>query len=932
MRKRGAITPFTGGFVGRAAELAFLADVTGKVRIGTHHLVRLEGLAGIGKTALARRFFAGVPDFRLLRAVGDPAEAGSEFGVVDQLALCLPAGAGESLPLLSGRRPAGVDPLAVGKQLHAALSGLLDRSPVALLLDGLDWADPPSLTALGFVLRRSWADQLLVVALSRTAADGTRAGDPLGEGPAAVRVELTGLATDEVATLASTILGQAIPGKVVERLCAYTGGHPAHLRTLFKEVEPEALATGELFRTAPSSAVVAARRTLAGLPAETRELLAALAVLGVRSPLARVAQVAAIEHAEEALQPALEAGLVTWWPREVSSPVELTHDVQREAVYLSLTPTRRSRLHLRAAEAVDRASSWRHRVAAVTMTDGDLARELEKAAQEEADRGEHGPAATYLGWAADISPSGPDAERLLLTSVIHQLLSEERWRASGAQARIARCARSALRSLCEGLVSLLGSGERVRAERELTAALRQAEAENAPRWVRASAAAGLAGALTWRGESDSVIEHGRLALSLGEVPTGLADFTKVLLAVARGRRDGLESGLDELGHLSPEPAEVPTSQLDSLACRGALRTVLGRLDEAKRDLHEVRRRHRSGAHFLSGTCPYSYLAAAHYQSGDWDAAALTIAQVVSVSQAEEQPTNQALCSFAASLVPAGRGGWATAARHVRRAEEAAARTGALQDLRYAGIAGAVLGQAKDDPAAILSALQAIPGLTEATGAHEWWSLWWRPLLVEALLGTGRIAEARAQLKVFAAKASGVGSWESTVIRLTASFLAARGDHAAALHCVENRYPTPAALGVSLADGLLLHEHARRLLGTARPVPGAQWLRAAKIRFATLGAVPFERRADADLTESQVDVSLDPTALAGLTDRESEVARLVGKHLTNREIAAEIFVTVKTVEFHLGNIYAKLGLGSRKELRDLLTGGRHALSGPPADSR
>ncbi|MCR6487814.1 LuxR C-terminal-related transcriptional regulator [Amycolatopsis sp. OK19-0408] len=918
MRATGT-TLADGGFAGRSAELAALADVAGKVRVGAHHLVRIEGAAGIGKSALARRFFGGLADFRLLWALGDPAETASEFGLVDQLVLAAPAGTGEALPLLGGRRPPGVDPLAVGRQLHTLVADLLVRSPVALLLDGVDWADRPSLTALGFVLRRSWANQLLVVALSRTDEHGDGGGDPLGDGPAAVRIQLAGLAGPEFAELARSVVGQAIPAKVAERLWAYTGGHPGHLHALLREVEPEELATGELFRTTPRSAVAAARSTLAGLPDATRELLAALAVLGVRSPLARVAQVAGVEQAVEALQPALEGGLVTWWPREVCSPVDITGDVRREAVYTALVPAHRRRLHLRAADAVDRASSWRHRVAAVAMADVGLAAELEATAQEEADRGEHGLAATYLGWAADICPSGPDSERLLLTSVVHLLLGEERWRAARAQARVVSCGRSALRSLCEGLVSLFGSGDRVKAERDLAAALCQAETEDAPRWVRAAAAAGLAGALTWRGEADSVIEHARLALALGGAPVVLEDFARVLLAVARGRRDGLPSGLLELAHLPEEPADVPAAHLDSLACRGALHVVLGRLGDAKRDLEEVLRRAHAGVPFLSGTCPHSYLTAVHYQAGDWDAAASTVAQVLSVSALEEQPTNQALCSLAATLVPAGRGEWTTAAAHVRRAAAAAGATGALQDLRYAGIAGAVLAQAKDDPAAMLSALTAVPGLSEGAAAHEWWSLWWRPLLVEALVGTGRLEEASAQLTAFAELADGVECLRSTTVRLTAAWLAGRGEYAAAVACVEDSYAAPSALGRAPADGMLCHDQGRRLVGAGRRLEGLRWLGAARACFAALGAVPFERRLEANVPDLPRTTSADVVALAGLTDRESEVARLIGKHLTNREIAAEIFVTVKTVEFHLGNIYAKLGLGSRKELRELVTG-------------
>ena len=128
--------------------------------------------------------------------------------------------------------------------------------------------------------------------------------------------------------------------------------------------------------------------------------------------------------------------------------------------------------------------------------------------------------------------------------------------------------------------------------------------------------------------------------------------------------------------------------------------------------------------------------------------------------------------------------------------------------------------------------------------------------------------------------------------------------------------------VPLADGLLEHDHGRRLLAVGRHVDGIRMLRSAKQRFARLGAIPFEQRVDEDLDNvivppAVVPAPRRPDVLAGLTDRESEVAHLVGRNMTNREIGAELYVTTKTVEYHLGNIYAKLGITSRRQLRDLL---------------
>jgi DNA-binding CsgD family transcriptional regulator len=925
------------GFVGRRAELAKLTELAEKVRTGEPQVVWVHGPPGIGKTTMVRRFLADLTGFAVLHAAADPSESVVSYGIVDQLVRRVPLRT--QVPLLASGLPAEANPLAVGARLLDLLGLIQAGGSVALVVDDVQWIDAPSAQALGFVLRRVWADQVLVVLMARPAEDA-RSADLLGRlthsGGGAVSMELTGLGAGEVSGLALALTGRRLPVPAAERLRDYTGGHPLHLRTLLADMPLDQLADRHSRLALPRSVVTAVRASLERLPEPSRRLLDGLAVLGTRSPLARVAQVAGVRQPSVALQPALDAGLVTWWPNELSSPVAIAHDLQREAIYSALPPSQRSGLHARAAEVVDPSSAWGHRVAAATATDADLADRLETAAEHEAGAGRHGIAARYLRWAADLSPERADYERRIETSCVHVLFSSDHAWALRLRPKVLQCAPSALRSLCLGLTSLLALGEWGAAQRSLTKVLRLADEQGAtvPRWVRGTAAAGLAAAYTWGGDATRTLRVAKDALESGDIPVLMRDYTRVLVAVARSRIDGMAAALDELGHLPRISSAASVEQLDSLACRGAIHTMLGRFVEAKRDLTTVVQRHRTGTYLMSGTVPYCYLAATHYQLGEWDDATIAVRQALSFEDLEEQAQNQTLRRLAATLVPAGRGDWASAAEQSGLATRFAQQVGGPQDMRYAALAEAILRQAMGDRRGVLAALTRVPGITEAdpadqddSGLHEWWSLWWRPLLVEGLLGVGDLDAAASELTTLRVAAAGVRYMASTVARLTAWHTAASGDVPGAIALVDEFLDRSRAMAVPLADGLLEHDHGRRLLTADRPGDAALLLRSAKQRFAGLGALPFEQRVDEDLTHvtaAPVPAPRRPDVLAGLTDREGEVAHLVGRSLTNREIGAELYVTTKTVEYHLGNIYAKLGITSRRQLRDLLAERPHPV--------
>lgn len=181
-----------GVFVGRDKELAAIETCADAVREGEVWVVAVEGEAGVGKTSLVRRALARLPDFEIWWASCDEAERDFGFGMVTQLLSRLPPEATAASPMLASRSKPDASALAVGSELLGLLDGRQALTPVAVVVDDVQWADEESRTALAFVLRRLWSARVLVLVCARTrpgqeAVQGQRPGERLYRGPAASR-------------------------------------------------------------------------------------------------------------------------------------------------------------------------------------------------------------------------------------------------------------------------------------------------------------------------------------------------------------------------------------------------------------------------------------------------------------------------------------------------------------------------------------------------------------------------------------------------------------------------------------------------------------------------------------------------------------------------------------------------------------------------
>jgi ATP/maltotriose-dependent transcriptional regulator MalT len=902
-------------FVGRARESERLRTCADEVRAGTSRLAVVEGEAGIGKTSLLRSFTASLEDFTVLSATADPAESDYPYGVIGQLTRR--AGPDE-FPLLA-QPAAGTTPHVVGGQLLLLLGELQQTGrPVALIVDDLQWADRQSTQALGFVLRRLWSDRVLTILATRpvTASADESLDRLLRSADQAAKVELGGLGRDDVGRLAQAMIeGPLTPG-LGGRLHAYTGGHPLHVRTVLAEVPADVLRDDALHRwPLPRSLRVAIGAQLDGLPAPTHELLEAMAVLDARMPLSAVGRLADLPDPAHALGPALRAGLARWWPNEPQSPVALAHALQRDAIYDALSPERRRTLHAGAAELVGTAVSWSHRVAAAATTDEHLAAELERSGTAEAAVGRNAIAATRLRWASALSAGRDDRERRLLTSCAQSLLT---LRADGAlplRPQVEDCAPGPVRSCVLGIMDMM-SGRIPTAEAHLNEAWQDAGAG----WVAALAGLFLAQITIASGRGAETVEIARRTLAFGDLDPATTDLTRALLATGRMWHRGPLAALADLTHLPESAVDVRDHNLDTLATRGVMRLFLGHLPAADADLRTVALRDRQGANSRLGPATLALQSVVHYLAGEWDESESAADRARAVAASQDQLAFDAAGRFAAVCVDAGRGEWDRARQRLDELSGIVQTFGSPPDIVYSSLAAATVAQARGDVAGILVALRPLLDDDGLSLRHQPFRLWQQSLLVEALLGAGRVDDADTVLHDLRAEHDG-GYLRDVVARLAGQVAEARNRPRDA----EDIYRRALAIEgdgdtAPLYRAMLEHAYGKLLLATGSTTrrDAATWLTRAHRRFSTLRAAPFLRRCEQDLAAGGLTTGgSDPGRPLTLTERELSVAHVIANGRTNQEAAAELYVSQKTVEYHLSRIYAKLGISSRRLLADAL---------------
>ncbi|GGV34835.1 helix-turn-helix transcriptional regulator [Streptomyces spectabilis] len=914
-------------FCGRAPELAALrADFAAAVA-GTPRLVLLEGPGGIGKTTLVRRFLDTVDDGTcVLHASGEENESALPCGVLAQLVGQSPLPVPDTLAGLLVRTPqslhANLPPLSAGFGLIDLLSEVQSKGPVVLVVDDAHWADPESLNALTFALRRLRHDRVLAVVALR---------DPhvpeLPEGLRRLltdartrRLALDGLSPDELAALSDRLGVARLPHSASLRLHTHTHGNPLHARALLDQVPSAVLLDVTTPLPAPRSYAMLVLANLAGCGTQAQRLVQAVSVLGLSCRLQVAARLAKVAQPLPALERAVKAGLLRETHGGASAPqICFPHPLVHAAVYQDIGPAQRAALHTRAAALVaDEYSKLRHRVLAATGPDEQLAAALAACARREAATGQWAVAGTHLRHASRVATSSRERDRLAVEAVEALLLDGRVQEAAELATGLPESADPALRGYVRGYVARV-QGRTQAAWTLLVDAWEQCDQEREPA-LAARAAEQLSYAAVMCGQAASAARWAERAqrLSTAQGPSRMLRFNHLIALGLSGRaKEGIALAAD-----LPDPMIVPLKSTDLLLARGELRLWSDDLHGARHDLRGA------VANCRATTVPLrllstSALAQTLHRLGEWDEALIHAESAASIADDADQWWLKPVTHGVAAQILAARGAFGRAAEHLRTAGEGPGGAETPVAYAYGVCAQGHCADARGEPRAVVEALRPLLGFAEQDGVNEPGVVDWQPLLVDALVQLGELDEAEAVLGPYEelARARGRHSALAAAARIRGNLLAARREpqraQAAYVRAQDHAAQAPLPFvraRVALDHGAFLRRIGRRSLAIAQ-------LQAAHTVMTELGALPYQARCVRELsacgraapplpTDERAREGADDSLDGALTPQELAVARLAAQGLTNRQIATSLALSVKTIEYHLGHTYAKLGITSR----------------------
>ena len=895
---------------GRGAESGRVESLLDGARAGRSEVLVLRGEAGIGKSALLHHAVRAAGDMPVLQAVGLESESDLAFAGLHQLLRpvldrldCLPGPHASSVRRAFGLADGPIDnPFLISLATLTLLSDVADGSGVLCVVDDAQWLDRSSADVLLSVARRLDAEGIVLLLAARD-------GDPRGPAPLP-ELRVGGL---EPAAAAELLPERIDPG-VRARLLEIAGGNPLALLELPASLTPAQLAGGApLSEPLPIGEGVerAFIGQASGLSDAAQALLLVVAADDTEQ-LHTVCDAAAKLGIDlDALDELEAARLVV----VDGTRIAVRHPLVRSAVYRSAISRQRRTAHLALAEVLgaagDQARRAWHRAAAAQGPDDAIAADLEAAARQARHRGAHAAAATAYERAALLTTAdGPRGKRLLgaaeanwrsgrtdrvleLIGQVRPLLTED---ADHAALALLHGSWALERGALADGFKVLMDGARRTVDTRPELAL--------PLVLRAGEASWWAGDPTW---SDAVSDvAARIQVDCPEH----ASTQALLVGSALLLRGELDAGAAELRRVVvPEP-----SSTDPRAWISAAAAALYLGDEGAAQAGYSRAVDILRAQGAIGELPYALCltAAMDHALGRYGDAEANAEESLRLAIETRQETDRCYVLSLLASVAAVRG--ATEECHAKAGEalEAATAKGlgaAAQHARWA-LGRLELGHAR--PAEALAHLLMLGEGGDAPPAPLV-SLLASPDVVEAAVRVGRPQVAAAALERYASWGTAVGSvsWAAITARLRGLLAEDVGE---ADRCFEEAIERGSGLRrpFELARTRLVYgEHLRR---TRRRLDARTHLRAAQAGFEALGAAGWAERARAELRASgETSRRAGAGAPVQLTPQELQIARSVVDGASNREVAAQLFVSRRTVEHHLSKVFSKLDISSRVEL-------------------
>jgi DNA-binding CsgD family transcriptional regulator len=908
------------GLQGRSEERGVLDRLLENVRGGQCAVLVIRGDPGIGKTALLRYCVRQAAGFRVIESVGIESEMELPFAGLHQLCSGL-LGRLDALPepqrdalsvafgLSSGDPP---DRFLVALAVLSLLSAAGEERPVLCVVDDAQWLDRASAQALEFVARRLLAESLaLVFAVRGPSEERELSGLP--------ELSLQGLADEDARVLLATVIPGRLDESVRDRLVAETRGNPLALLELPRGLTAADLAGGFALPDAgslPAQIESHYLGRLRELPEETQQvmLLAAADPIGDATLVLRAA--AAIGIGEAALVPAEGEQLL-----EIRAHVRFRHPLVRSAVYRAASAADRRAAHAALADATDPEGdpdrrAW-HRAHATTGFNAEVAEELIRSASTAERRGGIAAAAAFMERAVALTPdSSVRASRAL----------------SAAQAKFAAGDLDAAQALLAvadvGPLDQLGQAQVQHVRAEIAFDLRrgsdapallqrvaqQLEALDVELARETHLQALVAAIYAARfAPGDDVIEVARAARSAPLDADPLPARQLLLLGLATRLTDGYTAAAPTLKKaLHAHRDEPQQPHWLGLAYNIAAMDLWD--DEAWFELASEQAQWARATGTLSQLrYALDYLAGYRIQAGELAMAAELAAEAEGLDTGIREPT--------LPYIPLLLAAWRGEAHAVRNLVGVMTRDASTRGegcaITHAEYASAVLynGLGKYELAADASRKAAA---VDDIGTSSWAMY----ELVEAAARSDQRQVASATLDRLSKRADASGTDWAKGIEARSRALLADGPTAEDLHLEAIERLGRCRMAAHLARAQLSYgEWLRR---ENRRMDARRQLRHAHTAFTSMGAKGFAERAGHELlaTGEKVRKRVDETR-DQLTPQEQQIARLAREGLTNPEIGAQLFISPRTVEFHLRKVFTKLGISSRRSLREALPDSRPA---------
>jgi DNA-binding CsgD family transcriptional regulator len=903
------------GLVGRRDEQEALDRLLDGARSGRSGVLVLRGEAGVGKTALLEYLVERASGCELARATGVQADTELAFAGLQQMLAPLlgpldrlPDPQREALAVAFGlRRGPAPDRFLVGLAVLGLLAEIAEARPLVCVVDDAQWLDRVSAQTLAFVARRLLGEAVaLVFAMREPSQDQTFAGLP--------ELVVRGLSDDDARRLLAPVIRGRLDDRVIDRIVAETRGNPLALLELphgMSVVEP---AGG--FGVSPSVPVTARLegnflRRLHDLPVATQRMVLLAAAEPIGDPVLLLSAGERLGLGVEAAAPAEVAGLL-----EVGTRVRFRHPLVRSAVYAAATLADRHAVHRALADATDPQAdpdrrAW-HRAQSTLGADEDLAAELERSARRAQSRGGMAAAAAFLERAAALTPDpGGQARRALAAAQANQL-------AGAPEAALA-------------LLDTASSGPLGELEQAMLEQLRGRVALH----------------LSRSGEAAAVLLNAARRLAPLERELARDTYLEALYAASvAGRLGGGVSEVAEAAAAAPPPPGPPRAAdllLDGLALRFTgdhresapiLKRALSAFrDEGGHAEHDMRwpwLSARSAAdlfdddswHLLAtrhvviardtgalGVLQIGlmYLGVLRVFEGTLNAAAALIEEADSVIDA----TGSRRIDIAKLMLAACRGDEAETTSLIADVEREAIARGQGVVLTFCEHARAILHNGLGHYDLALSAAQQASARDELSVSN--WAL---VELVEAAARSARPELAADALERLQQRTQAAGTEWALGIEARSRALVNDGAIAEDLCREAIARLARCRLALELARAHLLYgEWLRR---ARRRRDARAQLRRAHEMFTDMRATAFADRAAREL-QATGETARKRTAgtTDDLTPHEARIARMARDGASNQEIANQLFVSRKTIEYHLHKVFIKLGISTREHLDRVL---------------